>query len=185
MLLPLRFREINAKLLQEITVNRGRIEETGARHEKATKMVKRVEFDINLVERESKRLEEGLQQLRELDRLPQLRELEKLPQIREHEKSHLEDVTNSEEVNAGVKEDEEIEIDFDCLDDEEIKLTDFGLSDPDSFIEPPKLAPNFAPTLAPNIDTSYAQNFVQNLAPKMTPNLAQNLAPNLAPSTLV
>jgi len=183
-----RFREINAKLLQEITVNRGRIEETGARHEKATKMVKRVEFDINLVERESKRLEDGLQQLRELDRLPQLRELEKLPQLREleklpqikeQEKSHLKDVTNSEEVIADEKvaEGEEIEIDFDCLDDEEIKLTDFGLSDPDSFIEPPKLPPNFAPTLAPNIDTSYAQNFVQNLSPKLTPNLA--------PSTLV
>ena len=107
-----RYREINARLLEEITENRTRMEKAGEQHEKAKKMVRRVEFDMNLVEREAKRLEEGLALVKEVEV--------------EHP---------DKEVNA----EEQLEIDFDILDEEEehgVTLTDFGLGDPPCFIEP-------------------------------------------------
>ena len=64
-----KYREINARLLEEITENRSKLERTGEEHEAAKKLVKRVELDINLVEREGKRLEQGLNQLKQLDKV--------------------------------------------------------------------------------------------------------------------
>ena len=120
-----KYREINAKLLEEITENRSRLERTGEEHEAAKKMVKRVEFDINLVEREGKRLEEGLNKLRQLD---------------EKAVSAFGGVETKEKDGDS----EQIEIDFDCLDEEEeVTLTDFGLSE-----TPPLLPPS--PTLPPS-----------------------------------
>ena len=117
-----KYREINAKLLEEITENRSRLERTGEEHEAAKKMVKRVEFDINLVEREGKRLEEGLNKLRQLD----------------------EKTFGGVETKEKDGDSEQIEIDFDCLDEEEeVTLTDFGLSE-----TPPLLPPS--PTLPPS-----------------------------------
>jgi len=117
-----KYREINAKLLEEITENRSRLERTGEEHEAAKKMVKRVEFDINLVEREGKRLEEGLNKLRQLD----------------------EKAFGGVETKEKDGDSEQIEIDFDCLDEEEeVTLTDFGLSE-----TPPLLPPS--PTLPPS-----------------------------------
>ena len=117
-----KYREINARLLEEITENRSRLERTGEEHEAAKKMVKRVEFDINLVEREGKRLEEGLNKLRQLD----------------------EKTFGGVETKEKDGDSEQIEIDFDCLDEEEeVTLTDFGLSE-----TPPLLPPS--PTLPPS-----------------------------------
>lgn len=105
-----KYREINARLLEEITENRSKLERTGEEHEAAKKLVKRVEFDINLVEREGKRLEDGLNQLRKLD--------SKSAAFGGAE-------TKEKEVDS-----EQIEIDFDCLDEEEeVTLTDFGLAE--------------------------------------------------------
>ena len=105
-----KYREINARLLEEITENRSKLERTGEEHEAAKKLVKRVEFDINLVEREGKRLEEGLNQLRKLD-------------SKSAAFGGVE--TKEKEVDS-----EQIEIDFDCLDEEEeVTLTDFGLAE--------------------------------------------------------
>ena len=107
-----KYREINARLLEEITENRSRLERTGEEHEAAKKMVKRVEFDINLVEREGKRLEEGLNKLRQLD--------EKV----------VASSCSGVETKEKDGDSELIEIDFDCLDEEEeVTLTDFGLSE--------------------------------------------------------
>ena len=109
-----KYREINARLLEEITENRSRLERTGEEHEAAKKLVKRVEFDINLVEREGKRLEEGLNQLRQLD---------------ENTASAFFGGVETKEKEAE-GDSEQIEIDFDCLDEEEeVTLTDFGLSE--------------------------------------------------------
>ena len=106
-----KYREINARLLEEITENRSRLERTGEEHEAAKKMVKRVEFDINLVEREGKRLEEGLSKLRQLDK-------------------KAASAFGGVETKEKDGDSEQIEIDFDCLDEEEeVTLTDFGLSE--------------------------------------------------------
>jgi len=95
-----KYREINARLLEEITENRSRLERTGEEHEAAKKMVKRVEFDINLVEREGKRLEEGLSKLRHLDQ-------------------KAASAFGGVETKEKDGDSEQIEIDFDCLDEEE------------------------------------------------------------------
>ena len=105
-----KYREINARLLEEITENRSKLERTGEEHEAAKKLVKRVELDINLVEREGKRLEQGLNQLKQLDKVAAAFE------------------TREKESRGG--DCQQIEIDFDCLDDEdEVTLTDFGLAE--------------------------------------------------------
>ena len=124
-----KYREINARLLEEITENRSKLERTGEEHEAAKKLVKRVEFDINLVEREGKRLEEGLNQLRKLD-------------SKSAAFGGVE--TKEKEVDS-----EQIEIDFDCLDEEEeVTLTDFGLAETPL---PPLLPP---PLLSPSLPSS-------------------------------
>jgi len=129
-----KYREINARLLEEITENRSRLEKTGEEHEAAKKLVKRVEFDINLVEREGKRLEEGLHQLRQLD---------------ENTASAFFGGTETKE-KEGDGDSEKIEIDFDCLDEEEeVTLTDFGLAETPL---PPSLPPS--PSLPPLIPPS-------------------------------
>ena len=87
------------------------MEKAGEQHEKAKKMVRRVEFDMNLVEREAKRLEEGLALVKKV------------------EVEHPDEEVNTEE---------ELEIDFDILDEEEehgVTLTDFGLGDPPGLTE--------------------------------------------------
>ena len=93
-------------------------------------MVKRVEFDINLVEREGKRLEEGLSKLRQLDK-------------------KAASAFGGVETKEKDGDSEQIEIDFDCLDEEEeVTLTDFGLSETPL---PPLLPPSPSlPTLLPH-----------------------------------
>merc|ERR1719305_969190 len=127
-----KYREINARLLEEITENRSRLERTGEEHEAAKKLVKRVEFDINLVEREGKRLEEGLNKLRQLD------------------ESAVASSFGGVETKEKDGDSELIEIDFDCLDEEEeVTLTDFGLSE-----TPPLLPPSPALPPSPSLPSS-------------------------------
>jgi hypothetical protein len=109
-----KYRDINARLLEEITENRGRLQRAGERHEIKQKMVRRVEFDMNFVEREGRLLEEGLGRLEALE-------------------TQLEE----EEEEAGQPE---LEIDFDCL-EEELILTDLGLAESDHLIEPTACGP--------------------------------------------
>ena len=110
-----KYRKINANLLREITENRGKIKHTDEEHKKAKKMVSRVEFDLNLVERQAKRLEEGLEKVKVREK--GLEEVQELDEEVEHERE---------------QQVQELEVDFECLDNEEEGiLTDFGLFDPD------------------------------------------------------
>jgi len=60
----IKYREINAKLLEDITINRKQIEKANEETNASKKVINQLEFDINLVEREGKRLESGLSELK-------------------------------------------------------------------------------------------------------------------------
>jgi len=62
----IKYREINAKLLEDITINRKHIETANDEHNASKKAINQLEFDINLVEREGKRLESGLSDLQSI-----------------------------------------------------------------------------------------------------------------------
>ena len=63
----IKYREINAKLLEDITVNRKHIEKVNEDQNSTKKVINQLEFDINLVEREGKRLENGLSDLQNIN----------------------------------------------------------------------------------------------------------------------
>eukprot|EP00090_Calanus_glacialis_P009527 TRINITY_DN17912_c0_g1_i1.p1 TRINITY_DN17912_c0_g1~~TRINITY_DN17912_c0_g1_i1.p1 ORF type:complete len:485 (+),score=87.12 TRINITY_DN17912_c0_g1_i1:234-1688(+) len=63
----IKYREINAKLLEDITVNRKHIEKVNEDQNATKKVINQLEFDINLVEREGKRLENGLSDLQNIN----------------------------------------------------------------------------------------------------------------------
>jgi len=62
-----KYREINAKLLEDITINRKHIEKSNEATNASKKVINQLEFDINLVEREGKRLENGLSNLQNIE----------------------------------------------------------------------------------------------------------------------
>jgi len=62
-----KYREINAKLLEDITINRKHIEKANEETNASKKVINQLEFDINLVEREGKRLENGLSNLQNIE----------------------------------------------------------------------------------------------------------------------
>jgi len=62
-----KYREINAKLLEDITINRKHIEKANEETNASKKVINQLEFDINLVEREGKRLESGLNDLQNIE----------------------------------------------------------------------------------------------------------------------
>jgi len=64
-----KFREINAKLLDDITSNRKHIDNDIEDTNNSKKVINQLEFDINLVEREGKRLEGGLKDLENMSLL--------------------------------------------------------------------------------------------------------------------
>jgi hypothetical protein len=61
-----RFREINARLTAEIGHNSGRLGQLEAEGRDKRRLVSQLEFDVNLVEREHKRLEADLQTVQSL-----------------------------------------------------------------------------------------------------------------------
>ena len=61
-----RLREVNSQRLQRILTNRSDLEEVTKRHSNKKKVISQLEFDINIVEREGKRLESNLQHLNSL-----------------------------------------------------------------------------------------------------------------------
>jgi len=63
----IKYREINAKLLEDITTNRKHIEKTSEETIASKKVINQLEFDINLVEREGKRLENGLSDIQNIN----------------------------------------------------------------------------------------------------------------------
>ena len=52
-----RYRDLNARLLSEIEMNSGQLADLGTRRDQRRKMVTQLEFDVNIIERESKRLQ--------------------------------------------------------------------------------------------------------------------------------
>ena len=52
-----RYRDLNARLLAEIQENKGQLAELGRTTDSRRKMVTQLEFDVNVIERESKRLQ--------------------------------------------------------------------------------------------------------------------------------
>ena len=52
-----RYRDLNARLLAEIQENKGQLAELGRTTDTRRKMVTQLEFDVNVIERESKRLQ--------------------------------------------------------------------------------------------------------------------------------
>ena len=61
-----RLRDVNSQRLQRILTNRSDIEEVTKRHSNKKQVISQLEFDINIVEREGKRLESNLQHLNSL-----------------------------------------------------------------------------------------------------------------------
>jgi len=62
-----KYREINAQLLEDITTNRKKIEQVNEKQKVQNKVINQLEFDINIVEREGKRLESGLNSIQNLE----------------------------------------------------------------------------------------------------------------------
>lgn len=61
-----KLRDVNSQRLKRILTNRSNIEEVTVRHSKKKQVISQLEFDINIVEREGKRLESNLQHLNSL-----------------------------------------------------------------------------------------------------------------------
>merc|ERR1712125_171113 len=61
-----KLREVNSQRLERILANRSNIEEVTRRHSNKKQVISQLEFDINIVEREWKRLESNLHHLNSL-----------------------------------------------------------------------------------------------------------------------
>ena len=61
-----RLRDVNSQRLERILTNRSNIEEVTKRHSNKKQVITQLEFDINIVEREGKRLETNLHHLNSL-----------------------------------------------------------------------------------------------------------------------
>ena len=61
-----KLREVNSQRLERILANRSNIEEVTRRHSNKKQVISQLEFDINIVEREGKRLESNLHHLNSL-----------------------------------------------------------------------------------------------------------------------
>merc|ERR1719411_1353233 len=61
-----KLRDVNSQRLERILTNRSNMEEVTKRHRSKKQVISQLEFDINIVEREGKRLESNLQHLNRL-----------------------------------------------------------------------------------------------------------------------